>query len=30
LWDMEEMHETTKRPCRYSRTVGTIELDDFI
>ncbi len=30
LWDMEEMYGTTKGPYRYSRVIGTIELDNFI
>jgi hypothetical protein len=30
LWDMDDMYGATKGPHRYSRAIGTIELDDFI
>jgi hypothetical protein len=30
LWDMENMYGALKGPCKYSRTIGTIELHDFI
>jgi hypothetical protein len=30
LWDMDNIHGTTKKLHQYSKGVGTIELDDFI